>query len=424
MKKKNLTKEQLKERKEKFNKWCKRLLIISLAVNVFFVICTIVGSCGTKSKSTSAATDNNNLIAKTYRNKNNAVTGSDIFNGNSSAVGYNILSLVNTLGSERIDRSITFVYGQETTLIADATIRSGTSCYLSVNVHSPIIQNDYVYFENYLAPNYDTPRYRIQWRYLNNGGWTLTSGGSIAVEEDLYLFTNRAINDNAKYFDDVFNTIDYRDLNMPFDWNLSALWSTDFYIGGSEADQTLTIATDFVAYVNGNVYDTLQVSLIGGGAVNVVKSDGSVVDLTGNRIIYYVWLKNTSANKMLNIMSVDYQLINHDNSTTHAIVEKSLHFTNSNFQNIRLFDYNLKNNASIGEYNSQYTIYDVFFLNNVSSSGSTGQIGDVFGMFTTAFNGLTGLFSISILPGITIGVLLFLPLIGIIVFAIIRVIKK
>lgn len=53
-----------------------------------------------------------------------------------------------------------------------------------------------------------------------------------------------------------------------------------------------------------------------------------------------------------------------------------------------------------------------------------GSTGDAFGLLTAAFSAIIPLFSVMVLPNITLGLLLFLPLIGAIIVLIIRVVKK
>ena len=67
------------------------------------------------------------------------------------------------------------------------------------------------------------------------------------------------------------------------------------------------------------------------------------------------------------------------------------------------------------------------FNNNGLSSGSNSYVGDVSDVFTlisTAFTGILPILSITILPGITLGVLLFIPLVVVIIFTIIRILHK
>lgn len=67
------------------------------------------------------------------------------------------------------------------------------------------------------------------------------------------------------------------------------------------------------------------------------------------------------------------------------------------------------------------------YLNGYVSEGNylaIGASGGVFDLMSGAFNGLLPILSVQILPNITLGILLFLPLIGGIIVIIIRVIKK
>lgn len=82
-------------------------------------------------------------------------------------------------------------------------------------------------------------------------------------------------------------------------------------------------------------------------------------------------------------------------------------------------------------YNGRYSDYSdlalLAYINGYLSEGnylSVGASGGVFDLMTGAFNGLLPILSVQILPNITLGILLFLPLIGGIIVIIIRVIKK
>lgn len=59
-----------------------------------------------------------------------------------------------------------------------------------------------------------------------------------------------------------------------------------------------------------------------------------------------------------------------------------------------------------------------------NGGGVGGEINNIFTLIASAFTGLLPILTIYILPGITIGTLLFIPLVALLVFAIIRIIKK
>lgn len=82
-------------------------------------------------------------------------------------------------------------------------------------------------------------------------------------------------------------------------------------------------------------------------------------------------------------------------------------------------------------YNGRYSDYTdlnlLIYLNGYLSEGNylaIGASGGVFEIFTNAFNSVIPLLSVQVLPSISLGILLFLPLIGGIIVVIIRVIKK
>lgn len=87
------------------------------------------------------------------------------------------------------------------------------------------------------------------------------------------------------------------------------------------------------------------------------------------------------------------------------------------------------NGSTTGRYNNRFSyMTDLEFVNMLAEYESEPidvvNSGQMFGLFTNAFDSLLPILSISILPNISLGMLLFIPLIGAIIVIIIRVVKK
>lgn len=100
-------------------------------------------------------------------------------------------------------------------------------------------------------------------------------------------------------------------------------------------------------------------------------------------------------------------------------------WVNDNYRNIEFIEIN-----TFREINKR-TIVDIFAManNTIDNVGYHDGIADiglqnVIGLFTLAFSSLVPILSISILPNITIGLLLFMPLIAGIIIAIIWIVKR
>lgn len=76
---------------------------------------------------------------------------------------------------------------------------------------------------------------------------------------------------------------------------------------------------------------------------------------------------------------------------------------------------------------NQYTIEQILnydMTQNASGVNTGNYIGNVFTLIKQAFDSLTGILALSILPGISIGVLLFLPLVLTIIIVVIKLVKR
>lgn len=439
MEKKKLTKEQQKERKEKFNKWCKRLLIISLAVNVFFVICTIVGSCNSK-KDVNTST-NNTQIAKVLRQKNNAV--GDEFDNN-SVHSYDFLKFKKDY-SFSITRTINLDYTFSTQNLVICNyqypVASANHIRARGTLHSPVQNGDYIEVSAHtdtdgtLSGNILYIKY--QWSYQYE--WTTIYrpiGGSAYFdsEQGFSLVYNEPLTSSSSF---NLDWLDFFDELESVEYNLSNYWSPySFFtpVGGNNQlivnaniGQNYTNLTEDVVFTcGGKIYTNIQYMLAPFTNDDWQYYDGSQVAKTtyNYKYIAYVYYYNLFTNERILAMSRDYYSWVREDEATSLILDvtKPLYFVNSKVANIKLYNVHLKGDS----YRDGYTNSDIFTTAYVGSMNITGggNFGNVFTLFTSAFDGLKGLFSISILPGITIGVLMFLPLVGIIVFAIIRIIKK
>ena len=418
----NGIKRNKKERLEKLRKLKKVTFIISLVLNGLFTLLVIIGLCLPKASNTA----NNNRPQKALRQTNNAIND---FISNSNCLGYDL----NEPYSENKDKlsysNQTFTYFNVLNNFIfwgnTGETHSVDNLKITLDIHYPFINFDSITIDCLNLSNQSV--YKRYYQYID-GRFEANSTGSLYDTQTFAVAINNNYNGDYQevntLFASLFPPLNYYDIHLAENWNIHTLFGDGVFFIGAQTSQTLTIVNNAVFSVNGQFFTTIKVR-IEADHDRVVAKDSSGVYTAyeyqqGYGFISFVMFENNLTGRQLIVMSLETNIGTSENS---GYIKDSLHFINSNYQYVRLFDYNLRTSCTSPR---PISYYDLFFMNNSigQNGGSYGEIGDVFGLFTQTFSGLTGLFSIKVLNGITIGMLLFLPLVGIIIFAIIKIIKK
>lgn len=183
---------------------------------------------------------------------------------------------------------------------------------------------------------------------------------------------------------------------------------------------------------NGVVYNTMRLvgmDLTDNATYYTTDGESFKIWNLGNSyfVPFYLAYENTNTNVSHAVIYVN-QVIRDTNNGT-AIYLNSYRWTNEVYKNITILDKDFKHNTN---FYTQTTLDLMSVLNN----GNNNQIGNitnytlgtsnnnVFVWLRGAFSSLTDIFAISLLPGVTIGILIFLPMVVTIIIVIFKLIKK
>lgn len=443
MKEKKLTKEQKENRKHKIEKFKLIGLIISVLINAFFIVSCSVGCASDNgNKEVAAQADEQNA----FYQKNNLASFDDLdyFNG---STGYYIKNGDDLYRPSKISKQYVTDYvvslGSTMSIVVrdsnDSVRALDEQWHVYYHISKPVVTGDYIRFE---TPNF-TRVYSVD---ISSDTFWLSQ--EIAPEnytyEQIYLPTYLGYDspNYQRFREDIstyFKQVVYFDYQLTRSWRpTKSLTSYDNLVFSisSTSNQDLTfinnaiygnsyaLLKDTLFSINGRIYTDLLVhcqNLNNARFYNYYADYTNFREVRVNSSVYfpdYVYAYNNASERSTIIWTMPYEDINNE----YHVYSFESNFTNNNLSQIRLFNRHLGYNTTPGYTNGN--ILDVEGNIISTSTQINGDIGDVFSLFTSAFTGLAGLFSITILPGITVGMLLFLPLVAIIVFAIIKIIKK
>lgn len=173
-------------------------------------------------------------------------------------------------------------------------------------------------------------------------------------------------------------------------------------------------------YSNGEYFNEIWYDLQPGWSTTYdYNTNSNVLDIRNgpqNSWSYYCMIYNntlTGSNKIVNMRdSQSYEL----NGGYGQYLLQSSTWLNDNYRYISYCSMPKETLTKLQGFNNNNAN---FSTGNISGSGS-----DVFSLLTYAFTALVPFFSVMILPGISMGVLIFTPLVVVVLFAIMRIIKK
>lgn len=424
--KKVLTKEQKEKKKAKIEKFKLIGLIISILLNAFFItMCSVGCASDNGNKVVAAQTIESDLYDKNLAYTNSVNADSIGFYLTQNNVKYKPSAIIEdyyqdyyvSLGAET---SVVVRNNNTGTLVAmDSTI------HVQFRINASNINNSLIWIEwgdgsvNSLVADSQSNSW-VAWNID-------TQQSEPLLNREIYLPLSLGYNaENYERFkNDLkkwFNIVDYYDINLS-NWSPYAFLQNSFVINGATSGAT-TIIQDCLMSINGTLYNKIYYFL-NVGPVPLYYSETNIVDLESNQgYIAFVTAVNTLNNKTLTLMDCEYKAVTRNGGTQLAVVDSSLRFVNNNLSEVRLWTTYADEVSVYSNNYTNYTLLTATFNGFTSSVGTSGSFGDVFGLFGIAFSGLGSLFSISIFPGLTIGALVFLPLIAIIIFALIKIIKK
>lgn len=212
-------------------------------------------------------------------------------------------------------------------------------------------------------------------------------------------------------FNKVFN------YNAPYFYTLSAPYIPSINATTSRyAVKTYDVGWFFT---NGQLFDTIEVwYLVSTGEVAYIDDKGiRQTAPNGGGVYNYMYFRNsvTSAEVMVNWRdAIGYT---DGNASSVAYLSTSTWRVDSFRSILFLQPLSDENKMNIEQFNNNNQVYTSGYL-------VSGEVNDVFSLVASAFTGLLPILGVYLLPNITIGTLLFVPLVAMLVFAIIRIIKK
>lgn len=200
-----------------------------------------------------------------------------------------------------------------------------------------------------------------------------------------------------------FNAFKSSNLEMPY-INQSDSGAIDIYNG--------------FFYSGGELFNNITIRYIDAGGTKFMDKNANVIQAS-NGDTYYMSLeyKNTYTNRVLIVNSRDYATMKEGSGIITAALLSSTWKTQA-YRNIVLVDNPSEQNiGELGRLNNNSSNIN----NGVSGAGS---IAGVFDLLSSAFGSWASIFSIQLIPGLTIGVFFFLPLVVGIIVLVFRAVKK
>lgn len=210
----------------------------------------------------------------------------------------------------------------------------------------------------------------------------------------------------------TFNpTINY---NAPFGYAIAS----SFVVGDA---QTITYELPWF-YSNGLAFNQIQLYYIDAYATRYINQDGDIVINSSSGFAYYSHMcyVNTATNLYITVNSRLWSTYTDSSDNVQYYLNNTSVWANSNYQELIFsdsltptqYDYLSLLNTNLGIGYIDYTGTD-----NIG-------LGSVFTLIGLAFSAVAGFLAIQIMPGLSLGVLLFAPLIVGIIIAVIWIVKR
>lgn len=260
--------------------------------------------------------------------------------------------------------------------------------------------------------------------YFNKNYACFTASNiNMSVGDNFFAFIN-TIFDIYKLDSQVYTMSAQINYYMPYTQNIETGLVFDNSVLSAEWVKRYTLIENKPFYSNGFVFDTIK--LVYRNAYNKVfiiydNVKKLITDSTG--IAYYSEMvyENSVTGLSVVVNNRDYAAAT-DNNNLIMLYQRSSNWVNTSYRVLKFFDTPFTSQfEALNNFNNLAYGSDWYADNNVSTDVGLGA---VFGLITTAFSSMVPLFAIQIVPGITIGLLLFLPLIAGVIVLIIWVVKR
>lgn len=473
--KKQLTKQELRdkqEKKQRILKFVKRSInIVCYCLSVLFLIlCVAVGvnSCSSSKDKTSKLIKRDNYIHNVLASNGVYLNNYDVYESLFSDNGLHNLSVTLQqsltsgidLSSLYTDGSVSsdyrenyypsnsyILYNGELTQITRIQVRFSTYTYStsetrvayrlnSINIFAPsnIVYvskddsavGDYYAYDNTYYITSLTSGYSTQFIFDDGDVNPLLNTFFIKQTKQSFMFSydlNYYYMFSSYGYTDTFTNVNFESYDIVLDSdkfgsNLGYTLDIEmpFFISGNQLFNKIRLVYKRVASsVNPNydneTWDTPWWTDSGSHQLLDNTNCGFFTNMT------YV---NTLSDQMVNVYKRDTaNLVNNDleSKPVYWGYTNSCSWVADMYRHIIICDADSFNNSDAYVQLASLNYYDTSTQNDVA-------IYSLFDMFSQAFRSITSLFSISIIPGFTIGVLMFMPFVVLIIVTIIRLVKK
>lgn len=221
------------------------------------------------------------------------------------------------------------------------------------------------------------------------------------------------------------NVLEKFTFNKAFNYNAPLGISLGQQFGGnvSQAQQTIAggiyrfILNTGLFYSNGSFFDAIVIDYLNAG-VCTFDIGGILRNGTQDNLAYFALGYRRAGQSTIDFINYRDNLVGYKENATLSYMTTSSTWINDEYRFITLYS-TLNNDTRVklnGFNNNNQNAY------NGSSVGN--EVNNVFTLVASAFTGLIPILGVYLLPGITLGTLLFLPLVAMLVFVIIKTIKK
>lgn len=389
-----------KQKKQKllniWNKVKKPLMILSFVGNIIFLLFIIVGCVGVKKKTTQAKAENE--LTFTLRD-----TSWDFEDVPSETPGGQ--SMTNLVVS-----SETYIlgYGFNGLDKAYGSIVFGSSNYL--NTYGGYYFNElggqtfeiFAYF-NTRNLEYHWNDERFKHIYIPNEQANNTAAEDTTLIEWFQTFAN------PTYTITNFEFISQINYNGYFGQPLDSMFINASNTGSKEVNIDLPF---FIS--NGQVFNRITLWYLNGGSMAYLTDEGSTAINENNHTWYFslMYYENTLTGLSV---AVNYRKFNVGSSTylVKGSTWKGLSYRYLSFQG----ELTPEQRTNLESFNNDY-------FSGFSGVGGEVGLGNVFSLLSSGFGAFINVMKIEILPGLSLGLLCFLPLVLIVIMVIIKLVKR
>lgn len=212
------------------------------------------------------------------------------------------------------------------------------------------------------------------------------------------------------------NQINY---NAPYNASIDSPFILHTFEGGQEVFSYVIELPKFVS--NGEIFDSIRLWYFSGYATSYLDSGGLVKTNDNQGTAYYNYMEYINTETNTQVMVNYRNFVNGNvNGSVQTYLTNGSEWKNDNYRKLVFLDDLSSSQATLlSQFNNQLMGYTGF------GNGETNiGLGNSFSLIAQCFEGVKNIFAIEVLPNISLGVFVFLPLIVGIIITIIWIVKR